>query len=38
LLYSKEVSNNGEIEGKSRDIVLNINDLRSKDVKEWSVE
>ena len=30
LLYSKEVSQNDEIEGANGDIVLNINDLRSE--------
>lgn len=38
LLYSRESSSEGSIEGGDRETVLNVHELRTKDVKEWSFE
>ncbi len=38
LLYSKESNNDSEIEGSNKETIINIHQLKLKDIKEWNFD
>lgn len=38
LLYSKESNSDSEIEGSNKETIINIHQLKLKDIKEWNFD